>query len=223
MEVINMSEELIKKIASDSGKDAEIIKDMATQKKADLNDMVTMEGALALIAKDLNVDIKDEVKNELNGGNQMTEENTNIKVEEENAVETGGEIETELSLDDLGKKFLPNPKVGDTIEFTLMKIKKSKDIDAVDRDGEKFKTNLTSVDYKMVYVADDGAEFSPKSWEVVGKINAICKKLRKISGIQFSVKHIKDGMKEKIGDNYVVKAKVDGDWKILDRKTKDWI
>jgi len=211
-----MNEELVKKIASESGKDIEVIKDMAENKKSDLNDMITIDGALALIANELNVKIPF-------GGKTMEDENKDIKIEEDDsAVEITGDDDTELSLEDLGKKFLPNPRVGDTVEFILKKIKKSKNIDAVDRDGKKFKTNLTSVDYKMVYVSDDDAEFSPKSWEVVGKINAICRKLKTIKGVELSVKHIKDGMKEKEGDNYEVKAKVNNEWKVLDRKTNDW-
>ena len=206
------TQEICKEIGSKMNKSAEEVMLMAEGKRQALNGNITIDGALMLIASDNGINLN---------SSQM-----DIKIEEADAevseVGRSSHNEEELNLDDLGKKFLPSPRVGDTVIFTLDKIKKSKNVDAVDRTGKKFKTSLTSVDYKMVYVTNNGEEFSPKSWECVGKIHAICRKLKKITGIEISVRHVKDGMKEKEGDSYEVKTRIDGTWKVLDRKTNDW-
>ena len=207
-------EELMKKIVSDSGRSESEIKLMADTKRAQLSNMITYHGALMIVASELGVkvDSKPEVDVEIPEEIEMT-----------GATEIRSDSNVEdLDLDDLGKKFLASPRVGMSVDFTLAKIQKSKNIDAVDKSGKKFKTNLTSVDYKIVYVTKNGEEFSCKSWECVGKINSICKKLKKIDGVELRVTHIKDGMKEKEGENYKVETKIDSKWRELDRKTFDW-
>ena len=205
--------DMIQIISSKTGKDYELIKEMAEEKREQLQGMITEEGSYRLIASELKVDLNN-VK-----GNAME-----IEMEEEGSTEISTSTNEEmLDLDDLGKKYIKSPKVGESVEFILKNIKKSKNIDAVDRNGKKFKTNLTSVDYKIIYMTQNDEEFSPKSWEVVGKINGICKKLKQINGVELQVKHVKDGMKKKDDkDNYEVKAKVDNVWKSLDRKTNNW-
>lgn len=205
------SKQIIELIASKKQKTVQEITELVKQKMIILAGYISEEGACKIIAHEQGVELK------------MVEENVNIV--EESVTDLGGSQNEEiLDLDDLGKKFIKSPKVGESVEFVLKQIKKSKNIDAIDKNGKKFKTNLTSVDYKIVYVTENGEEFSPKSWETVGKVNAICKKLKKISGIELQIKHIKDGMKEKNElDNYYVATKIEGNWKALDRKTNNWI
>ena len=178
--------------------------------------LLSSGGALIMIAKEARVNIMS-TKN-------MKEVDILDEVPEDEIVMTDHDntkIE-ELDLDDLGGKFVPSPKVGEEFQFTLTKIRKNKNVDAATREGKKFKTSLTSVDYKIEYVTSNEEVIAIKSWEVVGKVNAICRKLKKINGIELKVKHIKDGMKDKEGDNWQVFAKVDGTYKELDRKTNAW-
>jgi hypothetical protein len=194
-----------------SGKTIEEVSLMVDTKRQELGGLVSEEGALAIIANQF--DIK------LDAPNNNEEE---IEISEADDNNSNDDVE-EMTLDDLGKKFIKSPKVGEDVEFVLKKIQKNRDVDATDKDGKKFKVNLTSVDYKIDYISTDGEAFSPKSWEVVGKINGICKKLKKIDGVKLKVAHIKDGMKNKEGDNYEVKVEIDGEWKQLDRKTQNWV
>lgn len=203
-------ETMLKKISEKSGKTVEEIKNEAKLKKAGLNGMVSDEGAVMIVGSFYGVDFSNKTSD------------VDIDIEEDDSRIGSQNGEEELSLDDLGKKYIKSPAVGESIEFVLKKIKKSTNVDAVTKDGKKFSTALTSVNYKMIYQTSNDEEFSPKSWEVVGKINAICRKLKKIDGIKLKVTHIKDGMKDKEGDNYNVQAEVDGAFKQLDRKTSDW-
>jgi len=202
-------ENIIAKIVEKSGKAKEEIDILIEQKKQELGNLVSREGAVAIVAGHFEVDIK----------NGKDEE---VVIEDAPSTDTASQVE-DMNLDDLGKKYIKSPKVGEEVEFVLKKIQKNRDIDATDKDGKKFKTNLTSVDYKIDYISSEDEAFSPKSWEVVGKMNAICKKLKKIEGVELKVSHIKDGMVNKDGDNYAVKTKIDGAWKELDRKTQQWV
>jgi len=202
-------ENIIAKIVEKSGKAKEEIDILIEQKKQELGNLVSREGAVAIVAGHFEVDIK----------NGKDEE---VVIEDAPSTDTASQVE-DMNLDDLGKKYIKSPKVGEEVEFVLKKIQKNRDIDATDKDGKKFKTNLTSVDYKIDYISSEDEAFSPKSWEVVGKVNGICKKLKKIEGIELKVSHIKDGMVNKDGDNYKVATKIDGAWKELDRKTQQWV
>jgi len=205
-------DEIVEKIMVKTGKTHDEVMEAAETKVNQLSGLISKEGALILVAKD----------NGLNIVNNPYQSKVTVEEPEETVSVASPGSDEELSLDDLGKKFIKNPKVGEHIEFVLGKIKKSKDINAVDKSGKSFKTNLTSVDYKMVYESTSGEEYCPKSWEVVGKINGVCKKLGKISGVHLRVTHIKDGMKEKEGDSYKVESNIDGKFKVLDRKTNNW-
>lgn len=200
---------IIEMIKKTTGMEEKEILEMAEKKKAELNDMVSLEGALTLIAKDKNVTLE-EIDVEIDKSTPDTTPSTTTS------------SEVELTLDDLSKKYIKNPDVGDSIEFTTAKISKSFDIDATTKEGKKFSTALSGVDYKMVYMTANDEEYSPSAWEVVGKLNAICRKLKKIPGIEIKVKHLKDGRVVKEGDSYEVSAKVEGIYKQLDRKSNDW-
>ena len=213
---IKLSEaEIIAKVIKATNLSEAEIKAAAQKKKDQLGEMISMNGALTLIASENNVKLDDDVEIEIEDA------------DEEEAKKVLSDTENEdLTLDDLGKKFIKSPKVGeDEIKFTLKKIQKSKDCKAKDKTGTTFSTALPSVDYKIIYITSKDEEFAPKSWEVVGKINAICKKLKKIEGIEISAKHIKDGMlaENKKVDKWEIKAKIDGEYKTLDRATGDWI
>jgi len=210
--------ELLDMIVKKTGKSIADVKAIADVKVQQLSGMITKEGALLLVAKENGIDV---TANPIQGVKTI---DTPTEISEEDTIVIGSSgSDEELSLDDLGKKFIKNPKVNEEIEFTLSKIKKSKNIDATDKNGKAFKTNLTSVDYKMVYLTSQNEEYCPKAWSVVGKINGICKKLNKIDGVQLKIKHIKDGMKDKEGEAYSVKTIVDGQWKELDRKSGNWV
>jgi hypothetical protein len=211
---------LIEYIAKKTGKTSNEIAQMADDKKTQLSGMITIEGALSLVALQLGLKL-----NKTEGKIIMEDENQNLNVEESENVSVGSRAnEEELSLDDFSKKYIKSPKVGESVEFTLKKIIQSKNIDAVDKSGRKFKTNMTSVDYKIILLTMKDEEYSPKSWEVFNKVKAICSKIGKIPGIELQIKHIKDGMKDKNNeDNYSVKTKIDGAWKELDKKTGNFV
>lgn len=196
-------EKIMEKLKKATGMEEKEILDMATKKKAELNDMVSLEGAVMLIAKEKNINL----------------EETDVDIQPIDKASTG---DKELTLDDLSKKYIKNPDVGEDMEFTTAKIFKSTDTDATTKEGKKFSTALSGVDYKMVYLTAKEEEYAPSAWEVVGKLNAICRKLKKIPGIDIKIKHIKDGRIEKDGDSYEVYAKVEGIYKQLDRKTSEW-
>ena len=206
--------EIIARIVKATNLSEAEIKEVAQKKKDQLGEMISMNGALTLIASENNVKLDDDI--EIDIEDKDSEETKKVLSDTENE---------DLTLEDLGKKFIKTPKVGeDEIQFTLKKIQKSKDCQAKDKTGTAFSTALPSVDYKIIYITSNDEEFAPKSWEVVGKINAICRKLKKIEGIEISAKHIKDGMlaENKKVDKWEIKAKVDGEYKELDRGIGDW-
>jgi hypothetical protein len=216
--------EILDKIKEKTGKTEVEILEQAKSKMNELNGMITEDGALSLIAHDNG--IKLETKSNVPDTEKETDENA-IEGMEESEPEEVESIspksgEEELSLEDLGKKFIKAPKVGEEIQFILDKIVKSKNIDAVDKNGKKFKTNLTSVDYKIVFISNYGEELAIHSWEAIGKVTGICKKLGKIKGVELKIKHIADGMKEKNVETYKVQTKINDEWKELDRKTGEW-
>lgn len=208
--------EILDMIVKKTGKKIEEIKAAADLKVQQLSGMITREGAVMLVAKENGIDVSANPYQGIKIAEQVGEET------EDTVVIGNSGTDEELSLDDLGKKFIKNPKVGEEVEFILKKIIKSKNIDATTKDGKSFKTNLTSVDYKIIYLTDQNEEFCSKAWEVIGKVNGICKKLNKIDGVKLNIKHIKDGMKEKDGDSYSVRTLIDGQWKELDRKSGNW-
>jgi len=208
------TEELITKIKEKTGMSAEEIVNKVNLKVEQLSGLITKEGALNIIAHESGIKVTTMPIN-----NEIVED---LEVEEEIISIVNNNNEEDLSLDDLGKKYIKNPKVGEEVEFTINKVVKSKDIEAVDKKGKKFKTNLTSVDYKIIYKTTNDEEFAPKAWEVVGKINAILKKLKQMKGVKIKVKHIEDGLVKKDIDCYDVLVSINNEWKRLNRETKEF-
>lgn len=212
--------ELLKKLSEVMGKPEEEIWKEAEEKSKEMNGMVSPEGALMIFAQEKGVDTKPAVKEDVDKIEDVEIEEISSSTDTNTGATT--DHGQELTLDDLSKKYIKNPGVDEEIEMVLKKIFKSKEIEGVDKDGKKFSTALSNVDYKMIYLTSNDEEYSPKSWEVVGKVNAICRKLKKIDGVELKIKHIYDGRIEKEKDCYSVSAKVDGVYKELDRKTNEW-
>jgi len=226
-------EELIEKISNVLNKTKEEVLEEAQKKSDELNGMITVKGALTMMGKESGaVELNEKVENSAdvkrvekikeNMGTEDIEIDPIITSPISGSSSFGKEYGEELTLDDLSKKFIKAPSIGEEVEFVLKKIFKSDDIEAIGKDGKKFSTALSNVDYKMVYLTKNSEEFAPKSWEVVGKTNAICRKLKKIENVEIKVKHILDGRIEKDKDCYEVSTKVDGIYKQLNRKTQDW-
>jgi len=120
------------------------------------------------------------------------------KAIEEQQKTTPMKKEEELGIDDIqGGNWVSAPRVGEKTEvLTITKMIKNYNIDAKDKEGNPFKTNLSSVDWKIDIHTDKGI-YSPGSWEAWGKIKAMCRKAEATKGIKFSVEHVADGMKDK--------------------------
>lgn len=130
-----------------------------------------------------------------------------------------------LTLSDLSAGYVPAAKVGgDAIEFTVKQVNKltGSQLIGKKREGGTFKKNLSNVDYGYEVITASGDKYGVSSWEVFGKMKSIFQKLQKIAGVKLHIKHIKDGMKDKEGDNYIVAAEVKGVFNTLDRNSKEW-
>lgn len=102
----------------------------------------------------------------------------------------------ELNLDNMGGEFIKNPKVGEEIQFIVARILKNKKPGvAIDPATNKpFKTSLSSVDYSIEIRTVDDKVYSPKSWEIVGKLKAGFKHLNSVAGVEVKIAHLLDGM-----------------------------
>jgi len=152
-------------------------------------------------------------------------ENTeDIDFEEEEPV-SYDEDDDALSLSDLTSGYIGAAKVGgEAVEFEVKKVIKltGDKLMGKTKEGKVFKKNLSNVEYGYEIITATGEKYGLSSWEVFGKMKSIFQKLQLIEGVKLQIKHIKDGMKSKDGDNYIVAAEVEGKWKTLDRTTKDW-
>ena len=139
------------------------------------------------------------------------------------------DMDDALSLDDMSTGYLANPKVGESITFKLKKVIKLKGNDLVGkkRDGTTFEKNLSKVDYGIEVVCDNANKYTVSSWEVWGKMKSILQKLQVNTGVEFRITHLLDGMKpenRKQGvDLYKVEALVEGEFRSLNRDTKEWV
>ena len=92
----------------------------------------------------------------------MAEEEINFDSEKEVAKEADKNSKREeLSLDDLKSKWLPHPKVGEELVVDVVKAFKDRNINAKDKSGQAFKTNLSGVDYKITIETKDGKLYRP--------------------------------------------------------------
>jgi len=153
----------------------------------------------------------------------MTNYEEELKMQDEFLDESDNDA---LSISDLneGSSFISNPKVGDAVKFTVDKISKLEGAKCVvkKKDGGSFNKSLSSVDYCYEITTSENATYTVSSWEIFGKIKAIFKKIGKIKGVELEVDHVKDGMKNREGDNYAVRTKIEGEYKSLNRDTGAW-
>jgi hypothetical protein len=138
------------------------------------------------------------------------------------------DTEDELSLEDLGGRYIKNPTVGAEILVTINRIvQTTKDTQVKNpKTGKLMKTSLSNVDYKIIVYTDTDQEWTCSSWEVWGKIKAIWKHLAteadnkdfKLKGQTFRIKHLRDGNiteNRDGGDNYEVALEQKGSFFVL--------
>lgn len=131
---------------------------------------------------------------------------------------------SEMGLNDFTNRWIKNPKVGETVEFTMAKIyRMTKNLEAVDPlTKQKFSTKLSGVDYGVEIETDDGSKFGVRNWSTYGQIKALCKLVGEIKGLKLKITHVNDGMKRENKDKdvelYRVHAFINGSWKYIDKK-----
>jgi hypothetical protein len=154
------------------------------------------------------------------GGNKMEDD---IKLESEQDTD---ENLQEMNLDNMGGAFIKNPQVGEEIQFTIDKIFKNKKpgMGVDPKTNKPFKGSLSNVEYSIEIHTTDEMIYSPKAWQVVGKLKAGLKHLNAVKGVEVRIKHLLDGM---VRDNRgkeiydVAVRKGNGDWYTVPTKTTD--
>ena len=151
---------------------------------------------------------------------------------EEVVFEEVDSVEDFDTMDDLVPKFIKSPKVGEKVEFVAKGFKKVVDKSELEFTFEKngkqktASNALSSVDYGIKITTMDDATFWVSSWAIFGQIKAIAAKLgsKNLNGIELQIDHIANGMVEENRDKaWVVRTKVEGEWKQLSRESNDWI
>lgn len=136
------------------------------------------------------------------------------------------------TLEDMGDNYIRSPKVGDKVEFVIKGFKKISEKSELEftfkEDGkQKSASNaLSKVDYGVQLHTDAGAIFWVNSWSVWGQLKAIAKKLNSnnFAGLEVEINHPLNGMlKENKEICWVVKVKINGEYKQLDRDSNDWV
>ena len=136
------------------------------------------------------------------------------------------------SIEDLSPSYLKSPKVGQKVELTVkgFKIIKSKDeLEFSYEKAGKMKTAtnaLSNVDYGIQVHTVDKQVFWVNSWAVWGQMKAIGKKLNNsgLTNVELQIDHVADGMIEANRDKaWIVRTKVNGQWKQLSRETNAWV
>jgi len=153
-------------------------------------------------------------------------ENENVVFEEVDSVENFNTME------DMAPQYIRSPKVGEKVEFVVKGFKKVTDKSELEFTFEKngkqktASNALSSVDFGIKLITSEGATYWISSWAVWGQTKAIAKKLgsNNLSGIELQVDHINNGMLEEHRDNaWIVRAKVDGQFKQLIKDSNDWV
>jgi len=149
----------------------------------------------------------------------MTEE----KIDFENAKDTNEQSGMQaLGPGDLApNNYIKNPAVGEFIVIDIKKVYKDTNVSAVDSTGRQFSTALSGTDkqgepYKFTIITKEGKTYSVNVWEVWKKLRPMIENEMKdttkfnsesnefVQPVLIKVKHIKDGFKDKEGDNYEV-------------------
>jgi hypothetical protein len=140
-------------------------------------------------------------------------------------------VEEFSTLDELSPKFIKSPKVGEKIEFVIKGFKIVKDVSELEFSFEKngkqktASNALSNVDYGVKIVTMKGEVYWVNSWSVFGQLKAIAKKLgtNTMSGMEIQIDHVANGMLEENRDNaWIVKTKINGSWKALNKDTNEW-
>jgi len=136
------------------------------------------------------------------------------------------------SLDDLEVQFIKSPKVGEKVEFKVKGFKIVKDKDELEFSFEKngkqktASNALSNVDYGIKLTTDTNAVFWINSWAVWGMTKAIAKKLKTMTlkDVELQIDHIANGMVEENRDKaWIVRTKINGEWKSLNKDTNEWV
>ena len=153
-------------------------------------------------------------------------------MENENVFEEVDSVDEFNTLDDMSPQFIRAPKVGEKVEFVVKEFKKVTEKDELEfsfeKNGkQKTATNaLSSVDFGIKLITTEGAVFWVNSWSVWGQVKAIAKKLgsNNLNGLELEIDHALNGMVEENRDKaWIVRAKVEGAFKQLNKETNDWV
>ena len=135
------------------------------------------------------------------------------------------------SLTDLSSDYIKGPKVGENVEFVCKGFKIIKDKSVLEftfeKDGKQKTASsaLSNVDFGIQLHTDTNAIYWVSSWSVWGQLKGIAKKLgsTNLAGLEIQIDHPLNGMLEENRDKaWVVRTKVDGVFKALNRDTGKW-
>jgi len=151
-------------------------------------------------------------------------------MEDEN-IDVLADVEEFNTLTDLSGNYIRNPKVGNQIEFVCKGFKIVKEKDDLnftfEKDGkQKTASNaLSNVDFGIQIHTNDNAVYWVKSWSVWGQLKGIAKKLNSngLQNVEVQIDHVANGMLEENRDKaWIVRCKVNGEWKQLNKETQEW-
>jgi len=143
--------------------------------------------------------------------------------ENDDAFDECDELTTDEFLEGDGN-FIKNPAVGESVEFNLKSVTKQKSKTVKNpKTGNNMDIGLSKVDYYYDFVSDEDKTFSCSSWQILGKVKAIVKKLGKFD-VKLKLSHVADGRTvSKDEPAWEVYAEIDGEYKQLDRETREWV
>ena len=135
------------------------------------------------------------------------------------------------TIDELAPTFLKSPKIGEKLEVTVrgFKIIKGEDL-KFQYENNKGKmttaTNaLSNVDYGIQVHTTEKQIFWVSSWAIWGQMKAIGKKLGNagLGNVELQIDHVADGREDDVEVAWVVRTKINGEWKQLSRETNEWV
>lgn len=134
-----------------------------------------------------------------------------------------------LSLEEFteNQTYIKNPAVGSSVEFVLKKIVQVPAKKVKKPNGQNMDVKLSSVDYFYEFVTTEDKVYTCTYWQVVGKVKAILKKVKKINGLPLKIEHVFDGHGNDVPKGqelYKVYTKLEGsnEWKQLNKETNQW-
>jgi hypothetical protein len=120
--------------------------------------------------------------------------------------------------------YIKNPPVGESVEIVIKRIEKMKARRVTPpKGGRAFDVKLSGVDYYYDLVSPEDKRYSCVYWKIVGQVKAIARKLKTIEGLEIKIEHAEDGFANKNAKEiYKVYAKVNGEYKRLNKETNEW-